>query len=73
MTPTVWERVDGSPVIPNELSRDKAICGAVDIRWSACSGWGCAEARAKDKESHRRALAGCMAERGWIDVSVESE
>lgn len=69
----VWENVDGSPVIPNELTRDKAICDAADTGWSACNGWGCIEARAKDKERHRRGFAACMAKRGWIHVPVESE
>jgi len=63
-----WVRVDKSPANPNELARDEAICEAAPFERGSCSGWGCAGHQARVKERHRRSIAGCMAERGWIRV-----
>jgi hypothetical protein len=58
-SPPVWQRVDGSPVLPNELARDEDTCrashGGVPTQG--------AKQRAHDMELAHEA---CMAERGWI-------
>jgi len=58
-SPPVWQRVDGSPVIPEELARDDATCSAL----RGGMGTQGAKQRARDMKV---AQEECMAEHGWI-------
>ena len=60
-SPPVWQRVDGSPVIPEELARDDATCATL----RGGMGTQGAKQRARDMEVAKEE---CMAERGWILV-----
>jgi hypothetical protein len=58
-SPPVWQRVDGSLVIPNELARDEETCRA------SRGGMGTQGARQR-ADDMKLAHEACMAERGWI-------